>query len=613
MTRSVGPLGVVARWIVQAHSAQTARRHPSERIKEYLYLMQPPGEPTQPKPWRERANTLGYLTGGSDAQVSVLRQILTQMPCNGKDTLRWKSPEGKEISATCGALCRSQLLTSALIERVGADEWAPTKAAVEWLQNDDISFLACHIHTHVKFFGEMLAAIGKDTSQVDLLHIARTSYGMNWETPDQVHRRTAWLRSLGLIEVWGQKKIVRTPAGDSFLNLIQLCPPDEAIGVEAEDDPVSIADDIADFISVVSDLDQESLRGRRALIGYIPRGINSAGRDDEEVSPTPTAALRRLLKICGAGLSIEEFMDLCAQELGINKSSFNSMLHTLRHMGLVEQTQFNFYSPTSNAAWLVEAGNEKALVAHLHGRYGFIGEILINLDAPASPSQLVKISKERYGYKQASNGEIRVRLGFLQDAGLVARVDWQRFRITTAGKNFASILTLQQDVSETTLEEANGGIESAPRSGDVLAEIVEELKSFSEDGNESKAFEAAISRAFRFLGFHTDHLGGSGQTDVLAVAELTAKDRYRLIIDAKSSSNGTIPESAVNFDVLRDHKRKHKADYVIVVAPDFANRLKDWAVENDVVLLQAVDLARILERHSSTPIPLVELRDTFTR
>ena len=160
---------------------------------------------------------------------------------------------------------------------------------------------ASHIHTHVKLCREMLAAIGKDTSQVDLLHIARTSYGMNWETPDQVHRRTAWLRSLGLIEVWGQKKIVRTPAGDSFLNLIQLCPPDEAIGVEAEDDPVSIADDIADFISVVSDLDQESLRGRRALIGYIPRGINSAGRDDEEVSPTPTAALRRLLKFVAQG------------------------------------------------------------------------------------------------------------------------------------------------------------------------------------------------------------------------------------------------------------------------------------------------------------------------
>jgi hypothetical protein len=140
-----------------------------------------------------------------------------------------------------------------------------------------------------------------------------------------------------------------------------------------------------------------------------------------------------------------------------------------------------------------------------------------------------------------------------------------------------------------------------------------DLKHFSEDGNESQAFEATICRAFQYLGFQAEHLGGSGQTDVIATAELAPMDRYRVIVDAKSSSNGSVPESAVNFDALRDHKRKHKADYVIVVAPDFANRLKNWSVENDVILLQASELAKIIENHSNTPISLTDLRDTFTR
>lgn len=481
----------------------------------------------------------------------------------------------------------------------------------QWLQNDDPIFLACHIHENVKFFGEMLAAIDKDTSQKDLRDIACSTYGMNWKTADQVHRRSAWLRTLKLIEVWGQK-VVRTKAGDDFLSKIQLCTPEEATGgTKTDDSALIIDDDIREFISGFAELDQQTLLDRRALVGYIPRGAKSAHYDDEKVSSTPTDALRRIINILGTGLTADDFKDLCAQELGIKKSSFNGMLHTIRHMGLVEQVRFNFFAPTSNAEWLVEPGHEKAFVAYLHSRYAFFGEILVNLEAPASPSQLVKIGKERYGYKQVDNGEVRVRLGLLQDAGLVDRIDWQRFRATRAGSSFTSLLSLQQETSEFT--GADDDSEDIEDSDNILIEITRDLRIFSQDGNESRAFEDTICRAFQYLGFQAEHLGGSGQTDVIATAELAPMDRYRIIVDAKSSSNGSVSESAVSFDVLRDHKKKHKADYVIVVAPDFPNRVKNWAVENDVILLQANELIQILEHHSNAPISLTDLRDTFTR
>lgn len=567
-----------------------------------------------PKPWRDRANTLGYITGGSTAQVFVLRQVLSQLPQNGKSILSWKNLEGDAESAVCEKLCRGQLSTVAFVERTGANEWAPTEVAAEWLKNDDVSFLACHIHVNVKFFGEMLAAIGPDTKQTDLLEIARTSYGMNWRSADQVHRRAAWLKSLGMIEIWGQK-VVRTSNGDSFLAQLVLCSQDEATGSVPENEyGGSIADeDVLRFVSSISDLEQENLRERRALIGYIPRGRNSANRDEEDSVLTPTAAVRTLVTLSSAGVTVEEFIDRCGQELGISKGSFNSTLHALRHMGLIEQTSYNFYEPTNDAMWLAAVGHEKALIAHLHARYAFFGEILQNLDEPLTTSQLVKLSKERYGYSQASNGEIRVRLGFLQDAGLVDRIDWQRFRVTGLGKRFASLLTLQQDLTDTAQEVKTINSSSGPQRRNILTEITRDLKKYSEDGNESKAFEVTVGKAFRFMGFDTDHLGGSGQTDVIAYARLAPADRYRVIVDAKSSSNGTIAESAVNFDVLKDHKRKHSADHVVVVAPDFANRQKDWAANNGVVLLRADDLAAILKQHAIRPISLVDLRDTFAR
>lgn len=225
----------------------------------------------------------------------------------------------------------------------------------------------------------------------------------------------------------------------------------------------------------------------------------------------------------------------------------------------------------------------------------------------------MKLAKERYGYAQASNGEVRLRLGFLQDAGLVDRIDWQRFRVTPAGIRFARLLTLQSGIEpgEESIDH-----DSALRDRPVdklLADICGDLHRLSRDGSESRAFELAVTRAFSFLGFHAEHLGGSGQTDVLGVAKLAPGDRYRIIIDAKSSSSGTITESAVSFEVLRDHKQKHKADHVVVVGPDFANRLKDWAVDNGVVLLQADDLGELVGRHAATPISLSDLHDIFSR
>ncbi|MER6036520.1 hypothetical protein ABT133_21815 [Streptomyces sp. NPDC001835] len=569
---------------------------------------------SRPKPWRDRANTLGYISGGIESQASMLRQILAQLPSSGKSQLTWKNLEGKEVSARCEDLCRGQLSAAGLVvRREKQGQWEASEFSASWLENPEPEPLAVHFHNNVKFIGELLNGIEAKTSQADLLNLAKESYGLPWASLDQVRRRTGWLRSLGLVELWGTQ-VVRTSAGEALLSKLVLCSPGEAKGeVTVAEEAATVDPEVVQYLSDAPQMDQDALRGRRPLIGYIPRGTKSTSRDSDESSLSASAAVRNLISLLGDGMSTEDFRNACAEHLGITHSSFQSTLHALRHMGLIEQVAFNVFAPTADAQWLTDVGNEQVLVAFLHARYSFFGEILRVLDDPSTTTNLTAQAKERFGYSQASNGEIRLRLGFLQDAGLVERVDWQRFRATAAGKAFAGLLNLQEEAAVVAVRSEDPVPHEEKPPGSSIGDIARDLQRYGKDGNESKAFEEAISRAFRYLGFHAEHLGGPGRTDVLAVAQLAPGDSYRVIIDAKSAGSGVVAESSVKFDALRDHKRKHKADYTVVIGPDFATRLKDWAVENGVVMLQVEDLVSALKRHALNPISLRDMRDVFSR
>ncbi|MBB3728337.1 restriction endonuclease [Nonomuraea dietziae] len=567
-------------------------------------------QPVPAKQWHDRSNSLGYIQGGTEAQADLLRQVLVQLPCDGAESLEWQTPEGKRVGVRCEDLCRRVLSTPGLAERSDGGQWQPSAYAQQWLENKDNSFLAAHLHANVKFIGELLLAIGNQTKHADLLEVATETYGLNWTSLSPVRDRTGWLRSLGMIELWGQR-VVRTELGDALLEILPLCPPGSAQGEEEEAaEPDGGEEGRLAFFGDSLQLEQVDLRNRRALIGYIPRGNASDSRDGDSTL-TASAALRRLVALLGDGTGLEEFGEQCGSEFGISKTSFTSTMHALRHTGLVEQTSFNHFAPSEDAHRLVDEGNERLLAAYLHVRYLFFGEILRHLGKPTTTSALVAVAKEMYGYTQASNGEVRLRLSFLQDAGLVERVDWQRFRVTAAGRSFAKNLTLQLPVEAEPEETDLAGPQSVPPASGPAA-VIAQLRQYGNVGTDSRDFEAAVARAFAFLGFQAEHLGGSGRTDVLGIAQLATKDRYRIIVDAKSSGSGQVAESGVKFDALRDHKRKHKADHVVVVGPEFAPRLKNWAAENEVILLRIEDLAALLDRHSRNPMPLTELRDAFS-
>ncbi len=141
--------------------------------------------------------------------------------------------------------------------------------------------------------------------------------------------------------------------------------------------------------------------------------------------------------------------------------------------------------------------------------------------------------------------------------------------------------------------------------------VAAELLAAGIDSAHPDRLERLAAEALALLGFETEVIGGSGNTDVLAFAPLGI-DRYTMIVDAKSASGGKVPEHQINWFSLQDHRQADRADYVVVVGPDFSSgQLRDRATECNICLLTTNELAELVRRQADTPVSLVELRPLF--
>lgn len=109
-----------------------------------------------------------------------------------------------------------------------------------------------------------------------------------------------------------------------------------------------------------------------------------------------------------------------------------------------------------------------------------------------------------------------------------------------------------------------------PTPPEVLSasKLIQELREAQHDTKNPDRFEAAVAGAFKALGFETQHIGGSGEADVVAEAML-GEDSFSLVIDAKTCQKGTT-RSNINYDPIKSHQEEHEADYAIVVAPAYS-------------------------------------------
>jgi hypothetical protein len=138
--------------------------------------------------------------------------------------------------------------------------------------------------------------------------------------------------------------------------------------------------------------------------------------------------------------------------------------------------------------------------------------------------------------------------------------------------------------------------------------LVDEVVTAQRDAAHPNRFEQAVGRAFRFLGFDVKVLGQSGRTDVVVSAPL-GHERFRAVIDAKSSSSGKVPESQINSLTMAQHRASEVADYSVVVGEKFAGgNLHKFAVDFSVALIETATLIEVLRLHAGTPFGGADLR-----
>lgn len=125
-------------------------------------------------------------------------------------------------------------------------------------------------------------------------------------------------------------------------------------------------------------------------------------------------------------------------------------------------------------------------------------------------------------------------------------------------------------------------------------------------------FEVALRDAFDFLGFNAELIGGSGDSDVLLSANIGLAS-FKVSVDGKTSKDGKVIDRQIDWISLDDHVKKNKADYSMVVGPDFAGgNLPNRARVQKVSILRTNQLIKLIQAHAAYPFTLLELKDLFT-
>lgn len=135
-----------------------------------------------------------------------------------------------------------------------------------------------------------------------------------------------------------------------------------------------------------------------------------------------------------------------------------------------------------------------------------------------------------------------------------------------------------------------------------------------------RGLEVIVGDALDYIGFNVTPLATRGDPDGIAQAPLSpvsepSEGPYSFTYDAKSTSqsNGRVSNDHVKAGTLARHRRNHKANHTLVVAPDYERgALEDECKASKVTPMCAEDLAKLLMLSAkSGTVDFVKFRGLF--
>jgi len=152
----------------------------------------------------------------------------------------------------------------------------------------------------------------------------------------------------------------------------------------------------------------------------------------------------------------------------------------------------------------------------------------------------------------------------------------------------------------------------------VVAQMLQDAKT-----NESD-LEHALSLAFRSLGLEVTKIGGKGKPDGLARARLgvrsttsATRDDYQVTFDAKSTGHERVKAKHVGVSTLARHRDDYKAEFAVVVAPDFEgaddpqSALSKECGKEKVTPIRVDDFALLVNIAATRQLGYTRLRELF--
>ncbi|MDE0600674.1 MAG: hypothetical protein OXI56_02625 [bacterium] len=306
-----------------------------------------------------------------------------------------------------------------------------------------------------------------------------------------------------------------------------------------------------------------------------------------------------------------ELTEEISKRLGVTKKAAGGKESFLRSAGVLRVEDGLCILSQEAKQWL-ENDRVDALVAVIHSRCRFIGEMIAELAEPLSTEE-TRSAAGRYGLRWATNTQIDNRRGWLQSSRLIEVTEGGRLVATTAGRALAASLELYRVGPINPGKVDHQKPQSFPKESLINAEgLAAEIEKASTDSKNPKRFELAVRAGFAFLGFDARQLGGAGKTDVLLNAPLGKGLAYRVTVDAKTVGAGNLGDHQVDWLTLKDHRMKHQADYAVLVGPEPSGvRLIERAEANEIAVLSASLLAGLCLQHAEAPLGLADYRSLF--
>jgi hypothetical protein len=413
-------------------------------------------------------------------------------------------------------------------------------------------------------------------------------FDLGWQTLANTRARMNWLEVLGLIAERGEHKWAPTVAGVTLLESLDLTPPEALITLDEPHAGASlppIPQHIGQLLEALHD-DPALHAKRKDKLGFLP-------------SPQGIRKIEAIRRLADAGLqplSREDLNYFCHAEFGLSSSSVGSLLTSMKAMGILHEVgPAVFETTTVGREWLYSS-EDVDLIRLLHTQVRFVGELLLNARNGIRSTELFAIAEKTYDAQTPKQ-----LLSLLEEARLLEKTKYLHYQTTPLGVAVVEQLPLANPGSLGNTQVKQG---QQHRHDDQLESLLQRLEVTARDPRAEgkppgQAFEEALTDAFRFLGMKAEHIGGSGDTDVLVRFREANGEERSVVVDAKSRTDGVVLAGHINPVNLGQHKNSHSAQLGAVVGSGFGGDvIKDWAHDNGFALITVENLVEALRAHA---------------